>query len=193
MFAAGVLALCSPALAAEHAGNLPGPGAQPSQNPSEPTLDTLFADLKRERDPDRAKRIADRIWAEWGASDSATVDLLMHWAARAVKDEQFPLALDLYDQVITLAPEFAEGWNRRATLHFMMADYAKSMVDIERTLSLEPRHFGALSGMGMILRSTGRPELALRAYSRALEIYPAMRSAQQELIDLSEELAGDGI
>lgn len=172
----------------------PLPEGSGTQAPaSETDLDSLFASLKRERNEGKAKLIADRIWLKWAHSDSATVDLLMVWASDAVEKNNYPLALDLYDQAITLAPDFAEAWNRRATLHFTMASYAKSMVDIERTLAIEPRHFGALSGMGMILRNTGRPELALEAYSRALDIYPAMRSAQDQLMELADELAGRGI
>ena len=103
------------------------------------------------------------------------------------------VALDFLDEIITLQPTYAEGWNRRATLHFMMSNYSKSMSDIDHTLSLEPRHFGALSGMAQILKASGKKELALRAYQQVLEIYPMMRSAQNEVATLSEELAGEGI
>ena len=117
----------------------------------------------------------------------------MQWSNEAVKTRKFAVALDFLDHVVTLAPEFAEGWNRRATLHFMMNNYAKSMADIQKTLELEPRHFGALAGMGMIMKNTGRKKLALEAYERVLDVYPMMRSAQQEVQELSEELAGEGI
>ncbi|MEP4860892.1 MAG: hypothetical protein ABJ117_09540, partial [Alphaproteobacteria bacterium] len=102
-------------------------------------------------------------------------------------------ALDFLDQIVTLEPGYAEGWNRRATVHYMMDSYSKSMADIERTLNLEPRHFGALSGMGAILKATGRKKLALRAYERVLAIYPMMRNAQNEVVTLTEDLAGEGI
>jgi tetratricopeptide (TPR) repeat protein len=75
----------------------------------------------------------------------------------------------------------------------MMDNYAKSMADIEHTLRLEPRHFGALTGLAAILKETGRKELALDAYERTLDIYPMMRDAQSEVATLSEELAGEGI
>ena len=107
--------------------------------------------------------------------------------------KKFDVALDFLDQVIVLQPTYAEGWNRRATVHFMMQNFGKSMADIERTLELEPRHFGALSGMAEIMKTTGRKQLALDAYQRVLEIYPMMRSAQNEVSELSEELAGEGI
>ena len=160
---------------------------------SKARLDELFADLKRERKEKAAERIAGRIWEEWFKSGSATVYLMMQWSTEAVEAKKYDVALDFLDQVIVLAPTYAEGWNRRATVHFMMQNYGKSMADIERTLELEPRHFGALSGMAQIMKNTGRKELALEAYQRVLTIYPMMRGAQNEVTTLSEELAGEGI
>jgi tetratricopeptide (TPR) repeat protein len=160
---------------------------------TENRLDKLFADLKRERNEKAAERIAGQIWEEWFKSGSASVDLMMVWSQHAMEQKKYDVALDLLDEVIVLSPNYAEGWNRRATLHFMMSNYSKSMSDIDHTLSLEPRHFGALSGMAQILKSSGKKELALRAYQQVLEIYPMMRSAQNEVATLSEELAGEGI
>ena len=121
------------------------------------------------------------------------MDLLLRRGNEALKAEDYATALEHFTALTDHAPDFAEGWNRRATVHFMMENYAKSMVDIEHTLELEPRHFGALSGMAQILKNRGRKELALHAYERVLEIYPMMRSAQSEVATLSEELAGEGI
>ncbi|MCR4268010.1 tetratricopeptide repeat protein [Nitratireductor sp. ZSWI3] len=156
-------------------------------------LDTLFQDLKRERNERAARRIAMRIGEAWMHSGSATADLLMQWANEAIKAEKFSVALDHLDQVVMLFPDYAEGWNRRATVHFMMNDYARSMTDISRTLELEPRHFGALAGMARILQATGRQEQALQAYTRILDIYPMLRSAQQAVAEISNELDGRGI
>jgi tetratricopeptide (TPR) repeat protein len=156
-------------------------------------LDKLFADLKRERNEKAAERISGQIWEEWFKSGSASIDLMMVWAQHAMEAQKYDVALDFLDEVVTLQPTYAEGWNRRATLHFMMSNYSKSMSDIDHTLSLEPRHFGALSGMAQILKSSGKKELALKAYQQVLEIYPMMRSAQNEVATLSEELAGEGI
>lgn len=172
----------------------PAPVAPPAvvEKPAE-TLDTLFADLKRERREKAAERIAGRIWEHWFHSGSASIDLMMQWSNEAMKANKYAVALDFLDRVTVLQPDFAEGWNRRATLHFMMKNYAKSMADIDKTLRLEPRHFGALAGMGQILKDRGQKALALRAYERVLEVYPMMRSAQGEVAALSEELAGEGI
>lgn len=156
-------------------------------------LDALFADLKRERNEKAAERISQRIWREWFRSGSATVDLMMHWSEEATKEKKFDVALDFLDQAIVLAPDYPEAWNRRATVHFLMNDYAKSMADIERTLRLEPRHFGALSGMATILKENDEKELAMRAYERILDVYPMMREAQEELVKLADELAGEAI
>jgi tetratricopeptide (TPR) repeat protein len=156
-------------------------------------LDQLFSRLKHERNEQAARLIAVQIGEAWAESGSANADLLMKWAGDAMKAKKYAVALDFLDQVVTLFPDYAEGWNRRATLHFMMDDYAKSMADIAETLKREPRHFGALSGMAGILESTGHEEEALEAYRRVLEIYPMMRSAQAEVTKLSDELTGEGI
>ena len=165
--------------------------------PAAPTrqgrLDQLFADLKRERNEKAAERIAGRIWSEWNQSGSASIDLMMQWAQKATEDQKFDVALDFLDQVVTLQPDYAEGWNRRATVHFMMKNYGKSMADIDRTLQLEPRHFGALSGLAQIMAETGHKQSALEAWQKVLTIYPMMRSAQDQVSTLSEELAGEGI
>ena len=160
---------------------------------AENRLDTLFGELKRERNEKAAERIAGRIWEAWSQSGSASIDLMMGWSKTAMDNKKFDVALDFLDQVVTMEPTYAEGWNRRATVHFMMQNYAKSMSDINHTLQIEPRHFGALSGMGQIMKNTGREELALQAWERVLDIYPMMRSAQNEVATLSEELAGEGI
>ena len=180
----------SPAFAADQ--SKPIEQAAPADK-AENRLDKLFADLKRERNEKAAERIAGQIWEQWFKSGSASIDLMMMWAQRAIEQQKYDVALDFLDEVITLSPTYAEGWNRRATLHFMMSNYSKSMSDIDHTLSLEPRHFGALSGMAQILKASGKKELALKAYQQVLDIYPMMRSAQTEVATLSEELAGEGI
>lgn len=157
------------------------------------SLDDLFHDLKRSGNEAAAARIASRIQREWTRSGSRSIDLLMQWASVAMQARKFDTALDLLDQVVTLSPDYAEGWNRRATVHFMMNNYALSMSDIDRTLRLEPRHFGALAGMAQILQRTGRKEPALKAYERVLDVYPMMRNAQDQVGTLADELAGEGI
>jgi tetratricopeptide (TPR) repeat protein len=156
-------------------------------------LDKLFDDLKRERNEAAAQRIANFIREEWTRSGSATIDLMMQWSATAMEEKRYDVALDFLDQITVLAPDYAEGWNRRATLHYMMGSYAMSMSDIEHVLRLEPRHFGALSGMAAIFKTYDMKEPALDAFQRVLNVYPMLRSAQEEVADLAEELAGEGI
>lgn len=192
LFAFCLLALLSgpPATQAAEASVEP---AVVAANDTASRLDQLFGELKRERNEKAAERIAGRIWHTWLDSGSATADLLVQWAIEATKEKKFNVALDFLDQVVTKYPDYAEGWNRRATVHFMMNNYSESMADIARTLELEPRHFGALAGMANILEATGRKEGALQAYQRVLEVYPMMRSAQGSVAKLSDELAGEGI
>lgn len=154
------------------------------------TLDKLFERLKRDPKTSSANATARMIWREWSESGSRSVDLLMTWAARAMGAKDYAKAQDLLDHVIVLAPQYAEGWNRRATLYYVIDDFGKSLADIETTLTLEPRHFGALSGLAAIMQRLGREEQALEAWYRVLEIYPANAQAQQAVILLEESLAG---
>lgn len=191
LFLGGFALLASSTLA--NAQSAPTTVAPTEQAGHAAALDKLFGELKRERKEKAAERIAARIWDEWRHSGSASIDAMMQWSDDAVKEKKFGVALDFLDRVTVLEPDYAEGWNRRATVHFMMNHFRKSMADIDQTLRLEPRHFGALSGMGEILKQSGRKEQALSAYERALDVYPMMRSAQKEVAELSEELAGEGI
>ncbi len=161
--------------------------------PAAPSLDDLFLSLRKERDPDRAERIAGDIATRWAQSGSASIDLMMGWAGDAMREGRLDVALDFLDQVTVLAPTFAEGWNRRATAHVQADDPAKAMADIEKVLELEPRHFGALSGLATILAARGRDARALEAWERVLSIYPANRAAQDAVAALSETLTGDRI
>ncbi|MCA0047686.1 hypothetical protein LB577_12090 [Mesorhizobium sp. B283B1A] len=182
-----------PALADDEAAPPAAPNAPAAPMTKQDRLDKLFTDLKRERNEKAAERIAGSIWNEWSQSGSASIDLMMQWSQKAIENQKFDVALDFLDQVVTLQPSYAEGWNRRATVHFMMKNYGKSMSDIDHTLQLEPRHFGALSGLAQIMALTGHKQSALEAWQKVLVIYPMMRSAQDQVATLSEELAGEGI
>ena len=175
-----LLTVAPPALAA---GNTLPDVQKPAALDAGAKLDELFSELKRERNEKAAERISGRIFAVWNQSGSANIDLMMQWAQKAIEAKKYDVALDFLDQVTVMRPDFAEGWNRRATVHFLMDNFAKSMVDIEHTLELEPRHFGALSGMARIMKNRGRDQLALNAYERVLTIYPMMRSAQGLIAD----------
>ena len=157
------------------------------------TLDRLFAKLGRETKSSKANATARQIWNEWTQSGSSSIDLLMTWAARAMAEKNYAAAQDLLDQVIVLAPEYSEGWNRRATLYYSMSDFGRSISDIKQTLELEPRHFGALSGLAAILQKLERDEEALNTWYRVLEIFPANKQAQDAVVSLEEKLSGNRI
>ena len=187
-------AMSLPARAADDQPAAPAtPEAPAAPMTKQARLDKLFSDLKRERNEKAAERIAGNIWSEWFQSGSASIDLMMLWSQKAMDNQKFDVALDFLDQVVILQPKYAEGWNRRATVHYMMKNFGKSMSDIDQTLQLEPRHFGALSGLAQIMAATGHKQSALEAWQKVLAIYPMMRSAQNQVAALSEELAGEGI
>lgn len=177
---------------------VPAQAQEPVQKAAQPfslaaDLDGLFRQLSRTGDDKRAERIANRIWESWRESDSRSIDLLAHWARIAMARKDYGSALDLLDQLVVLRPRYAEGYNTRATLHFMMENFGKSVRDIERTLALEPRHFGAMAGMASILERYERKRQALKMWYRVLAVYPANRNAQQAVLRLEEELAGEAI
>ncbi|MBN9672409.1 tetratricopeptide repeat protein [Roseibium aggregatum] len=156
-------------------------------------LEQLFADLEGAETPQAAQRAARQIQLLWLDSGSDTVDVLMSRAGRAVQSEDFSLALDLLDVVVLLKPNFAEGWNRRATVHYMREEFGKSLVDIERTLALEPRHWGALSGLAIIQRRLGFKDEALKTFKRALDVYPGLENAEKSVQDLEKEAEGEPV
>jgi tetratricopeptide (TPR) repeat protein len=168
------------------------PQAAPNAGqPLNARVDPLFAALKRERNPEKARGIATQIAMNMGESGSPTVNLLMGWAATAVKEKRNGAALDFLDRVTLIDPGYVEGWNRRATLHYTMGDQRKAMADIAEVLKHEPRHFGALAGLAGILTEAGLDSQALNAWERYLEIYPADREAQEAVTKLSEKIAGN--
>lgn len=156
-------------------------------------LDDLFARLADAQSDRSASGVAHKIQLLWLESGSDTVDLLMSRAGVALKADNLALALDLLDVVVTLRPDFAEGWNRRATVFYMQKNFGRSLLDIERTLALEPRHWGALSGLGIIQRRLGLEEEALLTFKRAVEIHPGLENVHQSIADLEKEAAGEPI
>lgn len=156
-------------------------------------MDRLFDDLASADGDAQAKMRAYRIQIQWLKSGSDTVDLLMQRAGAALQQEDLNLAQDLLDVVVTLAPDYAEGWNRRATVFYMKSDLAKSLADIERTLSLEPRHWGALSGLAIIQRRMGQESRSLETFRRALAINPGLKSARDAIDSLEDDLSGEDI
>jgi tetratricopeptide (TPR) repeat protein len=153
-------------------------------------LDFLFGALKAAPDQASAKHVEGRIWALWTQTSSDTTMLLMTRAKTAIEKKQVDVALKLLDKVVRLKPEYVEGWNRRATLYYLQNDYAKSLADIREVLKREPRHFGALAGLGMIMQEVGDDKRALDAFRKALEINPHLEKLPDTVKSLTEKVEG---
>ncbi|MDJ0932453.1 tetratricopeptide repeat protein [Breoghania sp.] len=158
--------------------------------PQEPDLDALFSMLREEDGSQARAQTAHRIQMRWIRSGSATVDLLMARAAAALAAKKPELALDLLDAVVRFKPDYVAGWNRRAAAHFMAGHLGKALVDIERTLALEPRHWGALAGLAAIQQATDKDTAALATYERILEIYPHQEKAEKAVEELRKSTGG---
>lgn len=145
-------------------------------------LDSLFALL---RQPGVAgEPVEQRIWQLWNASDSPTAEALLQQSQRAIAGRAPDEALAILDRLIGAYTGFAEAWNKRATLYFMLKRYDASLRDIEKVLDLEPRHFGALSGKGMILMRQKKYAEARAAYEEALAVNPTLSSAQEAINEI---------
>jgi tetratricopeptide (TPR) repeat protein len=164
-----------------------------SESAAPRSLDVLFQALKAAPDGETARRIEGRIWALWLSSGSETADLLMSRVRTAIEQNDPELALQLLDAIVDLKPDYVEAWNRRATLYFEKHDYGRAMSDIARVLALEPRHFGALTGLGMILEDIGDDRRALQAFRRALDIDPHLGKVPDLVKSLTEKVEGRGI
>jgi tetratricopeptide (TPR) repeat protein len=156
-------------------------------------LDFLFGALKAAPDEASAKHVEARIWALWMQTPSDTAALLMMRARAAMDAQQMDVALKLLDAVVKLRPDYVEGWNRRATLYYLQNDYAHSLQDIEQVLVREPRHFGALAGLGMIMQDLGDEKRALDAFRKALAVNPHLDKVQDLVKTLSEKVEGRDI
>ena len=128
-------------------------------------LDRLFSQLAQSKTPEDAKVVEDLIWDVWNRSGSISVDLLMDRALQALAAGNYEDSLTFLDEVVDLAPGYSEGWNKRATVHFLRDDYASALGDLEATLALEPRHFGAIAGLALVLEDLGDKEGALDAHN----------------------------
>src|SRR4030081_730274 len=156
-------------------------------------LDFLFGARRPRADEASAKHVEARIWALWMQTPSDTAALLMMRAKAAMDAQQMDVALKLLDAVVKLRPDYVEGWNRRATLYYLKNDYAHSLEDIEQVLVREPRHFGALAGLGMIMQDIGDERRALEAFRKALAVNPHLEKVPEMVKALSEKVEGRDI
>ena len=157
------------------------------------SLDTLFGALKVAPDAESAKAIEERIWAVWMVSGSDTCNVLMSRVKAASDEKDYELAIKLLDAILALKPDYTEAWNRRATIYYLQKDYGNALADIREVLAREPRHFGALSGLGLILQEIGDDKHALEAYRKALAIDPHLEHLPDVVKTLSEKVEGRDI
>ncbi len=176
-------------------GDLPRPPSRLSKGQKETArgLDFLFGALKAAPDEESAKHVEAQILTLWSQSSSDTISLLMQRVKTATDAKQLDVALKLLDAVLKLRPEYIEGWSRRATLHYMRNDYQRSLEDIEQVLIREPRHFGALAGLGMIMQEFGDDRRALAAFRGALAVNPHLEGVQELVRTLAEKVEGRDI
>ena len=151
-------------------------------------LGRLFADLARPQPGDAAREIEALIWALWSNHDDPELDAMMAEAIEALVGRRHRRARSVLDRLVVAAPEWAEAWNKRATLAFVEGRDADSLADIARTLAREPRHFGAVAGLGQICLRQDRPREALAAFDVALRINPHMDGVAKAAADLRREM-----
>lgn len=157
----------------------------------DPRLDELFRDLQDSATSDAEARIAETaIWRIWTDPGDPELGGLMARGILAMASDDTDTALAAFDAVVSRDAGFAEGLNKRATIEFLRGDYAASVADIERTLALEPRHFGALSGLGQIYLELGNKPAALKAFEAALKIDPHLKSVEEAVKSLKKDLGG---
>ena len=155
-------------------------------------IDSLFMKLKDE-DTKNYQEIEEKIWSEWRKSGSTKSDLLLRRGMDAMSRGDFIASVEHLSAAIDYTPNFAEAWNMRATVFFLMKKYNLSVSDIQQTLKLNPRHFGALSGLGMIFERSGKPKQALEVYKKLLEVHPRSRNAIQSVNRLIKDLEGTSL
>jgi tetratricopeptide (TPR) repeat protein len=153
-------------------------------------LDTLFAALKVAPNEDVARAIESQIWAVWMISGSDTCNLLMVRVKAAIDTKDYDLAVKLLSDIIEIKPDYVEAWNQRATVYYMQDDYAHAIADLGQVLAREPRHFGALSGLGLMLQELGDDKDALAAYRDALKVDPHLEHIPDAVKELSQKVEG---
>jgi tetratricopeptide (TPR) repeat protein len=165
------------------------PAAYSDQN--SPQLGALFDTLQNESTTrSQAQVVTSEIWQQWLKTDDEEAGHLMSLGISEMNQLSLRKAAEIFTNLIELQPEFAEAWNKRATVYYMMGELDLSTSDVAETLKLEPRHFGALSGQGLIYLQLDRREAALEWFKRALEVNPFMDNIRMSVEQLEEEIKG---
>lgn len=159
----------------------------------EEVLDVLFERLAAATSEAESRSFESAIREIWLDSGSPSIDLLMERGFDALREKNYDRAYFYFDEVVTLAPDFAEGWDKRAAVHYVREDYAEALRDIEQVLRLEPRHYQAMAGLGIILEELGDKKGALEAFRRALALNPWLDDLKDRIAPLELEVEGRGI
>ena len=200
---AGAVVVCAGSMVWAQAPQPMQPGAKPKVDPQQAapkpsaapsrTLDDLFQRLKNAKNPGEAKTIATQIERRFARSGSDTVDLLAARANEVFVEGEPAIAIEIMDRAIVLKPDWAEGYHRRATMFFAMDDMTRALVDLNAALAREPRHFGALTGMGLVFQRLGDQKRSYAAYARAYEINPSLESVKIILERMRPDVEGRDI
>lgn len=158
---------------------------------NDPELDTLFEQLQATQEQQTGDEITDRIWTIWRESGDPEINALMRAGVSEMQTGRLRRAVQIFDQIIEKAPDFAEGWNKRATVYFFLREFEKSAQDVRKTLLLEPRHFGATAGLGLIFLELEYYESALEAFEKALNINPHLPGPKLQIERIRRMLLDD--
>ena len=159
----------------------------------EKALANLYAHLATSADANQAKTVAKAIEKLWNTSGSDTVSLLLDRAVRLANEKNTDLALKILDTVVDLAPDYTEGWNKRAAVHFQRNDVERALGDLRRVLALDANHFGALDALSHILKDIGQKKAALRAMRQLADVHPHWDGLQQAIDELSRQVDGQNL
>ena len=155
-------------------------------NERDAELDKLFDELKKNISSSSSS-IAQQIWTLWSTHPTdQKLTLILDEGSRLVQDQRLDKAIEVFTEVIKLDPNWAEAWNKRATVLYMIGDYQESQNDIDKVLNLEKRHFGALAGQGLVNIKLKNYEKAIESYEKAQQIYPAMQSPKIMIKQIKE-------
>ena len=151
-------------------------------------LETLFITLSSSSDKQVIRSTENQIWDIWFAHPNSDVERLMQIGVQRMNANRQSEAMIIFSQLVENFPDYAEAWNRRATLHYILGNYQESIDDIERVLSLEPRHFGALSGLGLVYLQLDQLGKAKEAFEDLIEVHPNSPNARENLRRVNEDL-----
>ncbi len=166
------------------------PFGQATADQNDPRLNDLFNKLQRLEAGADVHRVVSAIWSVWLLGEDDTASRKLAVGNALFQQRKFDQALEVFDKVIADYPNFSEAWNKRATLYFVVGRLDESLRDVEKTISLEPRHFGALSGAAQIYMEQERWEDALQAYRQATRVNPHLPNGKQIISNLEDKLKG---